>query len=61
MNRSEGNIFTKNNNSIEGVFEFMFIYTGKIEGVLGQEQPLIKKNSFCRTRKIKERLLSQGC
>ena len=40
-NRSEVKRFTKNNKSIEGVFEYMFVDTGKIVGVFGQEPPVM--------------------
>ena len=36
-NRSEVKRFIKNEKSIEGVFEYMFIDSGKIVGVLGQK------------------------
>ena len=36
-NRSEVKRFTKNDKSIEGVFEYMFIDSGNIVGVLGKE------------------------
>ena len=34
-NRTEVKRFMKNDKSIDGVFEYMFIDTGKIVGVLG--------------------------
>ena len=40
-NRSEVKRFKKNNKSIEGVFEYMFIDSGKIVGVLGKEPPVM--------------------
>ena len=41
-NRSEVKRFTKNGKSIDGVFEYMFIDTGKIVGGLGKMQ--LEKN-----------------
>ena len=55
--------FTKNDKSIDGVFEFMFVDTGKIVGVLGKEPPVIT-TTVCvdidLAREIYERLISQG-
>ena len=61
--RSEVKRFTKNNNSIEGVFEYMFIDSGNIVGVLGKEPPVMKTTVSVEielAREIYERLLSQG-
>ena len=62
-NRSEVKRFMKNEKSIDGVFEYMFIDTGKIVGVLGNES-LVMKNTVSveidLAREIYERLLSQG-
>ena len=62
-NRSEVKRFIKNDKSIEGVFEYMFIDSGKIVGVLGKEPPIMKTTVFVEidlAREIYERLLSQG-
>ena len=40
-NRSEVKRFIKNDKSIDEVFEYMFIDSGKIVGVLGKEPPVI--------------------
>ena len=40
-NSSEVKRFTKNDKSIDGVFEYMFIDTGKIEGGLGNKPPIM--------------------
>ena len=40
-NRSEVKRFMKNDKSIDGVFEYMFIDTGKIEGGLGNKPPVM--------------------
>ena len=62
-NRSEVKRFMKNDKSINGVFEYMFIDTGKIVGVLGKEPPLFTTTvsvDIDLAREIYERLLSQG-
>ena len=61
--RKEVKIFIKNNKSIDGVFEYMFIDTGTIIGVLGKEPPLITATVSVEidlAREIYQRLLSQG-
>ena len=62
-NRSEVKRFTKNDKSIEGVFEYMFIDSGNIVGVLGKEPPLMTTTVSVEielAREIYERLLSNG-
>ena len=62
-NRSEVKRFIKNDKSIEGVFEYMFIDSGKTIGVFGKELPLITTTVSVEielAREIYERLLSQG-
>ena len=62
-NRSEVKRFTKNDKSIYGVFEYMFIDSGKIVGVLGKEHPVMTTTVSVEidlAREIYERLLSQG-
>ena len=62
-NRSEVKRFTKNDKSIEGVFEYMFIDSGNIVGVLGKEPPVISTTVSVEielAREIYKRLLSQG-
>ena len=62
-NRSEVRRFIKNDKSIDGVFEYMFIDSGKIIGVLGKNPPVIKTTVSVEidlAREIYERLLSQG-
>ena len=62
-NRSEVKRFIKNNKSIDEVFEYMFIESGKIVGVLGKEPPVITTTvsvDIDLAREIYERLLSQG-
>ena len=62
-NRSEVKRFIKNHKSIDDVFEYMFIDSGKIVGVLGKEPPVITSTvsvDIDLAREIYERLLSQG-
>ena len=62
-NKTEVKRFIKNEKSIEGVFEFMFIDTGKIVGVLGKEPPVMTATvsvDIDLAREIYERLTSQG-
>ena len=61
--RTEVKRFIKNDKSIDGVFEYMFVDTGKIIGVLGKEPPVIITTvsvDIDLAREIYERLLSQG-
>ena len=61
--RTEVKRFVKNDKSIDGVFEYMFVDTGKIVGVLGKESPeMITSVSvdIDLAREIYERLISQG-
>ena len=62
-NKEEVKRFTKNNKSIEGVFEYMFIDSGKIFGVIGKEPPLMTTTisvDIDLAREIYKRLLTQG-
>ena len=62
-NRTEVKKFIKNDKSIDGVFEFVFIDTGKIVGEFGKEPPLITTTVSVEidlAREIYERLLSMG-
>ena len=61
--RTEVKRFIKNEKSIEGVFEYMFVDTGKIVGVFGKEPPLMTTTvsiNIDLAREIYERLLSRG-
>ena len=61
--RTEVKRFMKNDKSIDGVFEYMFVDTGKIVGLLGQEPPLMTTTvsvDIDLAREIYERLISQG-
>ena len=60
---SEVKRFMKNDKSIDGVFEYMFIDTGKIVGGLGKESPLMINTVSVEidlAREIYQRLLSLG-
>ena len=62
-NKTEVKRFKKNDKSINGVFEYIFVDTGKIIGVLGKEPPLMTTTisvDIDLAREIYERLLSQG-
>ena len=62
-NRSEVKRFTKNDKSIDGVFEYMFVDTGKIVGVFGKDHPVMTTTisvDIDLAREIYERLISQG-
>ena len=61
--RSEVKRFIKNDKSIKGVFEYMFVDTGKIVGVLGKEPPVMQKREELKIEKAREewkKLISQG-
>jgi len=62
-NRTEVKRFVKNDKSIDGVFEYMFVDTGKIIGVFGKEPPVMISTvsvDIDLAREIYERLLFQG-
>ncbi len=62
-NRTEVKRFIKNEKSTVGIFEYMFIDTGKIDGVLRKESPVMTTTVSVEidlAREIYERLLSQG-
>ena len=62
-NGTEVKRFIKNDKSIDGVFEYMFVDTGKIVGVLGKEPPIMTTTVSVEidlAREIYERLLFQG-
>ena len=61
--RTEVKRFIKNDKSINGVFEYMFVDTGTIVGVLGKEPPLMTTTisvDIDLAREIYERLISHG-
>ena len=60
-NRTEVKRFLKNEKSVDGVFEYMFVDTGKIIGVLGKEPPVMTTSvsvDIDLAREIYERLIS---
>ena len=62
-NRTEVKRFIKNEKSIDGVFEYMFVDTGKIDGIFGEEPPIMTTTvsvDIELAREIYERLISQG-
>ena len=62
-NRTEVKRFIRNDKSIDGVFEYMFIDTGKIVDKFGKEPPIMTTTvsvDIDLAREIYERLLSQG-
>ena len=62
-NKTEVKRFIKNDKSIDGVFEYMFVDTGKIVGVFGKEHPVMTTTisvDIDLAREIYERLISQG-
>ena len=61
--RTEVKRFIRNEKSIDGVFEYMFVDTGTIVGVLGKKPPIMTTTvsvDIDLAREIYERLLSQG-
>ena len=61
--KTEVKRFIKNENSIDGVFEYMFIDTGEIVGIVGKEPPVMTTTisvDIDLAREIYERLVSQG-
>jgi len=61
--RTEVKRFIKNDKSVDGVFEYMFVDTGKIVGVLGKEPPVMTTTisvDIDLAREIYERLISHG-
>ena len=61
--RSEVKRFIKNEKSVDDVFEYMFIDTGKIVGGLGKKPPVMTNTVSVEidlAREIYERLLCMG-
>ena len=61
--RTEVKRFLKNEKSVDGVFEYMFVDTGEIVGVFGNEPPVMTTTvsvDIELAREIYERLVSQG-
>ena len=62
-NRSRVNRFSKNNQNKDKFFEYMFIDTGRILGVLGKEPPLMKTREELKVDKARDewrKLIIQG-
>ena len=61
--RTEVKRFIKNDKSVDGVFEDMFVDTGKIVGVFGKEPPVMTTTisvDIDLAREIYERLIAHG-
>ena len=61
--RTEVKRFIKNDKSVDGIFEYMFVDTGKIVGVFGEEPPAMITTvsvDIDLAREIYQRLISQG-
>ena len=61
--RTEVKRFIKNDKSVDGIFEYMFVDTGKIVGVLGKDPPVMTTTvsvDIDLAREIYERLIFQG-
>ena len=61
--RTEVKRFIRNNKSVDGVFEYMFVDTGKIVGLFGKEPPIMTTTisvDIDLAREIYERLISHG-
>ena len=62
-NRTEVKRFLKNSKSEDRFFDYFFVDTGDIIGVLGDKPPLMKKRVSLKineAREIYKKLLSQG-
>ena len=62
-NRSEVRRFVKNTNSKDQFFEYMFMDSGKIISILGNEPPLMKTREEFKideARELWKKLLAQG-
>ena len=62
-NRSEVRRFIKNTENKDQFFEYMFVDSGKIVGVLGKEPPVMTTREELKIDKAREeykKLLSQG-
>ena len=62
-NRSRVKRFSKNIQNKDKFFEYIFIDTGKLLGVLGKEPPVMQKREELKIEKAREewkKLISQG-
>ena len=63
-NRSRVKRFSKNNQNKDKFFEYMFIDSGRILGVLGKEPPLMTTREELKVDKARDKwrdLIAQGC
>ena len=61
--KTEVKRFIKNDKSVDGVFEYMFVDTGKIVGIFGKEPPVMTTTisvDIDLAREIYERLIAHG-
>ena len=62
-NRSRVKRFSKNNKNIDKFFEYIFIDSGRILGVLGKEPPLITTREELKVNEARDewkKLIAQG-
>ena len=62
-NRSRVKRFSKNNQNKDKFFEYIFIDSGRIIGVLGKESPLMTKREELKVDKARDewkKLIAQG-
>ena len=62
-NRSRVKRFSKNNQNKDQFFEYMFIDSGRIHGVLGKEPPLMTTREELKVDKARDewrKLIAQG-
>ena len=62
-NRSRVKRFTKNKQNKDNFFEYMFIDSGRIIGILGKEPPLMTKREELNVYKARDewkKLIAQG-
>ena len=62
-NRSRVKRFSKNNQNKDKFFEYMFIDSGRILGVLGKEPPLMttrEEHRVDKARDVWKKLITQG-
>ena len=57
-NRSRVKRFSKNNQNKDKFFEYMFIDSGRIDGVLGKEPPLMTTREELKVDKARDEWLS---
>jgi len=63
LNRSRVKRFSKNNQNKDKLFEYIFIDSGRIHGVLGKEPPLMPARDELKVDKARDewkKLITQG-